>query len=194
MKKNKKITIIVGHPNTESLSGHIAETYEASACQAGHEVRRINLGDIQFDPILHKGYKQRQNLEPDLIKIQEAVIWCDHLVLVFPTWWGDMPALLKGMFDRMWLPGFAYNMKKDGFGWVKRLKGKSARLIVTSQTNPCILNWIFRSSFTHLRFLTLWFSGFFPVRMTRIGTVENMSVERVAAFDKKIAHWGHQGK
>ena len=67
MRKQKKIHIIVGHPNTASLSGHIADVYELAARQAGHEVRRTNLGDIRFDPILHKGYREMQKLEPDIL-------------------------------------------------------------------------------------------------------------------------------
>jgi NAD(P)H dehydrogenase (quinone) len=190
----KKICILVGHPNKDSLSGHLADVYEASAKKAGHEVRRMNIGDMKFDPILHMGYKQRQELEPDLVAMQENVKWSETLVIIFPTWWGDMPALLKGMFDRAWLPGFAYNMKPGSLMWMRRLVGKRARLIVTSQTNPLILNWVFRATFTHLRFLTLWFSGVSPVRMTRFGTMEKISPERMAKIDKKVAGFAQKAK
>lgn len=190
----KKIFILVGHPNKETLSGHLADVYEENAKKAGHEVRRVNLGDIKFDPILHKGYKERQELEPDLLMVQENVKWAETFVIVFPTWWGDMPALLKGFIDRAWLPGFAYNMKPGSLFWIRRLIGKRARLIITSQTNPHILNWVFRSSFTHLRYLTLWFSGISPVCMTRIGKVEKIAPERVAKIDKKIACLARKAK
>lgn len=189
---SKKVFILVGNPETVSLSGHIADTYYNAAKAAGHEVRAMNLGGLAFDPILWHGYRSIQALEPDLKAIQENVKWCDTFVLVFPTWWGDMPALLKGMFDRAWLPGFAYNMKKSGFGWTKRLTGKRARIITTSATNPLILRFFFHVSYTHLRWLTLWFSGFSPVRMTRLGGVEKISPERVAKFDKRIARFARK--
>ncbi len=191
---SKKVFILVGHPNKDSLSGHIADTYEAAARAAGHEVRRVNIGDIAFDPILHKGYKTIQALEPDLKMIQENVKWSETMVWIFPTWWGDMPALLKGFIDRAWLPGFAYNMNKNGFGWTKRLTGKRARIITTSATNHIILRLVFRVSYTHLRWLTLWFSGFSPVRMTRIGGVEKITPERVAKFDRKVARLARKAK
>ncbi|MEN9622175.1 MAG: hypothetical protein RLZZ67_609 [Candidatus Parcubacteria bacterium] len=190
----KKIFILVGHPNKDSLSGHLADVYAESAAKAGHEVRRMNIGDMKFDPILHMGYKQRQELEPDLITLQENVTWAETLVFVFPTWWGDMPAILKGMIDRAWLPGFAYNMKPGSITWMRRLIGKRARLIITSQTNPLILSWIFRATFTHFRYLTLWFSGVSPVRMTRIGDVEKIAPERMAKIDKKIACLARRAK
>ncbi len=184
---HKKIYIIVGHPNKDSLSSHIADTYEQTALSAGHSVRRVHLGSISFDPILHMGYKQRQNLEPDLVTIQENVVWADTLVFVFPTWWGDMPALLKGMFERMWLPGFAYNMKKGSMSWHRRLTGKRARIITTSQTAPWILKYGFCIRYTHLKWLTLWFSGIYPVRMTRLGNAEKLTPAEVVSFLKKIA-------
>ncbi|HEY0908046.1 MAG TPA: NAD(P)H-dependent oxidoreductase [Candidatus Paceibacterota bacterium] len=190
----KKVFILVGHPNKETLSGHIADTYEVAAKSAGHEVRRMNIGDLSFDPILHMGYKAIQALEPDLKTVQENVKWADTFVLIFPTWWGDMPALLKGLFDRAWLPGFAYNMNKNGLGWIKRLKGKQARIITTSATNHLILKFFFHVSYTHLRWLTLWFSGFSPVRMTRIGDVEKITPNRVARFDKRVSALGRKAK
>src|SRR6478609_2641493 len=130
-REKKKITLLLGHPDTSgTICGELALLYESAAKKAGHEVRRFNLGELRFDPILHKGYKVIQNLEPDLTALQDSIRWADHFVIIYPTWWCSMPALLKGLFDRIWLPAFAFNMRKhkDGtlaLGWRKRLKGKT---------------------------------------------------------------------
>ena len=64
----------MGNPDKEgTLSAFIADVYEQAAKTAGHEVRRTNIGDLAFDPILHKGYRAIQELEPDLKKVQEAI-------------------------------------------------------------------------------------------------------------------------
>ena len=81
-KKKKKIFILLGNPDSETYSESLAKAYEEGAKEAGHEVRRVNLGDITFDPILHKGYKVIQELEPDLITIQKNIQWADHFVIV----------------------------------------------------------------------------------------------------------------
>ena len=128
-----KIYILMGNPNKDgTLGAALADTYEAAAKAAGHEVRRSNVGDLQFDPILHKGYRAIQELEPDLKQVQEDIKWADHFVLVYPLWWSSAPSLLKGLIDRMWLPGFAFRFIKgpDGkatVGWHRLLKGKTCR-------------------------------------------------------------------
>ncbi len=137
----KKILIILGHPDTNSFSGTMADHYQVGAEDAEHDVRRINLGDINFNPILHKGYSEIQELEPDLVHVQESITWADHVVIVYPNWWCTMPALLKGLFDRVWLPGFAFNFNKKTGKVDQHLKGKTARVIIIAGTHSPFSTW-----------------------------------------------------
>ncbi len=75
--RRKKIFVLVGHPDANSLSAELATRYADGAKEAGHEIRRTNLGELSFDPILHKGYKEKQELEPDLVKLQGDIKWAD---------------------------------------------------------------------------------------------------------------------
>ena len=145
----KNIFILLGHPDEDTFSGAMASTYESAAREAGHEVRRKNLGELQFDPILHKGYKAIQELEPDLMAIQDDIKWADHIVIVYPNWWCTMPALLKGMFDRMWLPGFAFNFNKETKRIEKHLAGKTGRVIVVAGTHSFFETWWKYGDFTN---------------------------------------------
>ncbi len=195
----KKILILLGHPDRgQTLSGEMALLYEAAAKKAGHEVRRLNLGDLTFDPILHRGYKVIQELEPDLKKVQDAVRWADHMVLIYPNWWGSMPALLKGMFDRVWLPGFAFNMSKhqDGtraLGWTKRMKGKTARVVVLSGSHPFMLRVFFGSYTNEIRRGILWFAGF-KTAVTRLGPADHAPEWLVHHWRRRIARLGRLGE
>jgi len=150
------------------LTGRLADAYEVGALKAGHEVRRQNIADMKFDPILHKGYKVIQELEPDLKTFQENMKWCEHVVILYPNWWGTMPALLKGLIDRVWLPGFAFHYTNImGFipSWTKMLTGRSARIILLANVHPWV-QWSFFGEFTNeLSRATLAFSGIRPVRI-----------------------------
>jgi multimeric flavodoxin WrbA len=104
----KKILIINGHPDKESLCTEFAKSYKAGAEKSSADCTLINLIDLNFDPILYYGYRKRTELEPDLLKVQQDILNADHLVFVYPTWWGTYPALLKGFIDRVFLPKFAF--------------------------------------------------------------------------------------
>jgi len=111
MKVN--ILVILGHPDTNSFCGSLTKAYIDSAKASGSEVRELQLGKLEFDPILWNGYNKIQELEPDLAKAQELILWSNHIVFVYPNWWGAMPALMKGFFDRVFLPGFAFKYREN---------------------------------------------------------------------------------
>lgn len=182
-----KIYILLGHPDKDSFNGSLANAYEASAKAKGHEVRRQNIGDIKFDPILWKGYKEIQELEPDLLKAQENIKWCDHWVIIYPMWWGSMPALLKGFLDRVLLPGFAFKYHKNDPFWDKYLKGKSAHIIRTSDAPTLWIWWVYRNcDINTLKHATLSFCGIKPVKVSVIGRVRYLSAEQKEKWIKKI--------
>jgi NAD(P)H dehydrogenase (quinone) len=120
----KKILIINGHPYKESLNFALAEAYKKGAAESGAEIKEINIADLQFNPNLQYGYRKRTELEPDLLESWEKIKWAEHLVFVFPIWWGGMPAMLKGFFDRLFLPGFAFQYRENSVWWDKLLDGK----------------------------------------------------------------------
>jgi len=173
----KKIVILLGHPDSgETLSREVVRIYKEAAQAQGHKVKVFKLGDMDFDPILHKGYKTIQPLEPGLVKFQKALNWCDHFVIVYPNWWCTMPALLKGLFDRMWLPGFAFGFYKTGMMghfnlWKRKMKGKTARVFVLSATQPFII-WLMFGDYTNeIKRGVLWFAGF-KTKVTHFGPSE----------------------
>lgn len=191
--KTKRIFILLGNPVSDSLNGSFAEGYEKVAKESGHEVRRLNIGDLKFDPLLHQGYRVIQELEPDLKMVQEHIKWADHFVLIYPLWWSGMPALLKGMFDRMWLPRFAFSFRKSNSGWDRLLKGKTARVIVTSKLPPMAVRFFFGDFSNEITRAILWFSGF-KVRLTEIGNAEQLPEWRLKMWFATIARLAKAGK
>lgn len=193
----KKIFLLLGHPDTSGMCGSLADAYEAGAKESGHEIVRMNIGKMQFDPILHKGYRTIQELEPDLKRFQEMVQWADHFVVVYPVWWVGMPAILKGLFDRAWLPGSAFRyMKlpsgKNSIFWHRMFRGKTARIIMTSGTEPWLVRLLPGNVNAQLKWGILWFAGF-SVHTTWLGPAENVPEERKERWIEKIKNLGTRG-
>ncbi len=191
--KPKKVFILLGHPDTDTLNGTLASEYERGALEAGHEVRRQNIGEMQFDPILHKGYKVIQEYEPDLVAFQDNVKWADHFVIFYPAWWSTMPALLKGLFDRAWMPRFAFHFTGE-FTWEMLLKGRSATMIITSDTIPLAQTLIFGDTTNELKRGILWFAGFAPIRVHRFGYLKHTGMWRRSHIKQKVFNLGRKAK
>jgi NAD(P)H dehydrogenase (quinone) len=173
-KMKKRVLIINSNPDHESLGYELAQAYLRGALSANAEVKLVNLIDLKFDPILRTGYKKVQELEPDLIMIQNEIKQADHLVFVYPNWWGTYPALLKGFFDRTFLPKFAFEYQKNSPMQKKLLKGKSARIIVTLDT-PIWYYWLVFGMPGHnsMKNCILKFCGINPVKFSNFYTVRN---------------------
>lgn len=168
----KKILIINGHPDKESFNYALANAYKKGAIAAGANVQEINIRELEFNPNLQFGYRKRTELEPNLLEAQEKIKWAEHLVLVYPVWWGSIPAIMKGFFDRVFLPGFAFQKREGSVWWDKLLKGRSARIICTLD-QPAWFYWLRYGQPSHkaVKSLTLEFVGIQPVRTTTIGPI-----------------------
>jgi NAD(P)H dehydrogenase (quinone) len=183
LEKMKKILIINGHPDKESLCSELAESYKRGADISGVVCKLVNLTDLDFNPVLKFGYRERTELEPDLVRVQQDISESDHLVIVYPNWWSTYPALLKGFIDRVFLPGFAFKYRDNSPMWDKLLKGKTARLIVTMDTPGWYYRLINRNAgHNAMKVGVLEFSGIKPVKITSFGPVKTSS-------EKKRAEW-----
>ena len=185
MKKN--IVVIVGHPDSSSYCASLAESYVKAATEEGHEVKLFKLGETNFDPILHHGYHERQELEPELVVIREAIMWASHLVYVYPIWWGSIPALLKGFFDRTFLPGYAFSYRKDSVWWDKLLAGRSAHLIVTMDTPPWYYRWVYgMPGHKQMKITILEWCGVKPIKITSFAPLRNSTTEQREKWRQKV--------
>jgi putative NADPH-quinone reductase len=189
----KSVLIVLGHPAQDSLCAALAQAYADGARQAGHAVELLRLADLRFDPVLHEGYKVVQPLEPDLLRAQEAIRRAAHLVFVYPTWWGGMPALMKGFFDRAFLPGYAFKYRAGSPWWDRLLAGRSADVITTMDTPPWFFRLVYGSPGHRQMVRTiLHFSGIRPVRLTAIGRVKDTPPAWKAKWIERVRRLGEQ--
>ena len=190
----KKILVKNGHPGSKSHSYDFSKAYVAGAKEGGATVKELQLKDLDFDPILHDGYKQRQALEPDLEKAQELIKWAEHVVIFSPIWWSAVPALLKGFIDRIILPGFAYKFTGAG-RWDKYLKGKTARLVLTTGGPAAYYKLFMRAPVdVSLGYGTLKFCGFRMRGSVVVGNADKLKDAKIKKWLKKINKLGLKQK
>ena len=191
----KKIAIINGHPNKDSLNFGFAKAYKKGALESDAEVQEIVIADLKFNPNLSFGYQQRTELEPDLIAAWEKIKWADHLVWIHPVWWGGLPAITKGFIDRLFLPGFAFKYREKSMFWDKLLTDKTAH-IITTLDQPSWYYWLVygKPSVNQLKKSTLHFCGVKPVKVSYFGIVKGSKENKRQKWCAEVEAFGRKNK
>jgi NAD(P)H dehydrogenase (quinone) len=114
--RGRRALLVRCHPVGSGLLIAAAERAEQSLRIAGVEVRVIDLYADGFNPVAEvPGYHEADDdgspSHADAVRMQQRILehskdslaWCTDLVLAYPTWYGQMPAMLKGWFDQLWL-------------------------------------------------------------------------------------------
>ncbi len=193
--EKKKILIINGHPDKESFNYAISEAYKTGGVKSGSEIKEIKIRELTFNPNLQFGYRKRTELEPDLLNAQELIKWADHLVWVYPVWWGSVPAVMKGFIDRVFIPGFAFKKREGSVWWDKYLTGKTARLICTLDQPAWYYKRVYRSpSHNAMKKSTMQFVGIKKVKITTIGPIRLSKEEYRKKWLHKIETLGFKNR
>ena len=191
--KPKRILVINGHPGQQSLSRVLAEAYGEGAQSSRHEVRMVHLHNLEFD-VDHEngGYRHTKSMEPALESFMDDMKWAEHIVMTTPMWWGGMPAKLKGLFDRAFLPGRAFNPRVIECGAPKPLlTGKSARVIVTSDTPSWFMRLVYRNALFHqIRKQLFRFVGITPTRFTHLNLASYTEPRQVSQWADQVRWLG----
>lgn len=178
-----RVLLIDGHPDRDRLSAGLLDVY-GRALPDRHMIDRIAIRDLDFQPNLRRGYAEPQALEPDLQRATQAILDADHIVIAHPLWWGGEPALLKGFYDRVLLPGTTFQYHKRSPFWDKLLKGRSGDVLVTTDTPVPWLKMRFGNPIgKRLAHQVLGFCGIRPLRVEFFGPV------RRGGADRRMAGW-----
>lgn len=171
----RHIVILQGHPDSEGshFCHGLAMSYAAGARQAGHDVELFDVGAIHL-PLLRSAAEWHSGeMPPQLDRVRQAMETADQLVVVFPLWLGDMPAVLKAFFEQVLRPGDS--------GTMLRPRGRRcvARVVVTMGMPATLYRWYFWShSLRSLRRNLFGFVGIKPVHFTLIGALETIGPAR----------------
>lgn len=182
---SKRIFVLNGHPGKTSLSRSLAVAYGNAATEAGHDVRISHLSDLAFDIDFGEGgYRTTKPLEPALEGLLQDMAWSEHVVLTTPMWWGGVPAKLKGLFDRVLLPGRTFDTRTQRFGLpTPLLSGRTARVLLTSDTKSWLLRFVYHNAILNqLRCQIFGFIGIKPMRVTQFANASHPSADTVTRW------------
>ncbi|MBB6669303.1 NAD(P)H oxidoreductase [Cohnella nanjingensis] len=112
-----KILTVVSHPRKNSLTFSVADRFAQGLFEAGHETEILDLYRNGFDPVLREADEPhwssgRKIYSPEVEVEIKRMERHDALAYIFPVWWYNVPAMLKGYIDRVWNNGFAYGANK----------------------------------------------------------------------------------
>ena len=194
----QNIVLMQGHPdNTSPHFGHaLASAYAAGAAGAGHQVRQVDVSQLGFPLLRTQADWELGPVPPGLQQAQEDIRWANHIVIFFPLWLGDMPALLKGFLEQIARPGYAFERKDGKTAFAeKKLKGRSARVVVTMGMPALVYRWYFRAhSVKSPERNILGLMGIAPVHETLIGMVASLREKDSAGWLKKLGKLGQQAE
>ena len=186
----KRIFLLNGHPDAapERFCAAVLDSYADGARRSGHEVRRLDLGAMEFPLIRTAEQSNNGEVAPDAKRVQDALVWADHVVLVFPLWLDDLPAYLRALCEQVFRYGFVH----ENFDTAKkRLKGKTVHTVVTMGVSR--KEYLFQSRSYGVRTLEtgLWkYAGMKPVKRTLIGSIHSIDEAARKAWLKKMQDAG----
>ena len=195
-KKTESILIINGHPHVgDHYVTALADAYERGAREAGFKVDRIDVAKLNVTPLQDPAEFYEASDDPLTLDGQAKITAADHVVLLFPMWFGGLPAYTRAYIERLGGGGF-FLSESEETEWPKAMmKGKSVRIVMTMGMPSAAYRMIFGSfSLRGLERSIFGISGFHPIRHTLIGMVEDMKDEGRRNWLSKMEEMGRLGR
>lgn len=191
----ERILVIDGHPDAhrERFCHALAEAYIEGARAAGKQTRLLTVSEMTF-PLLRSAADFTSPPEDAaILRARDDLLWCDHMVIIFPLWLGGAPALLRAFFEQIARGSFV--AETTGRGIRQNLKGRSARLIVTMGMPAPVYSLIFHEhGVRNVMQGILGFGGIAPVRRTLFGAVEAATAQTQQARLRAVQQLGAEGR
>jgi len=141
-----QILVVFSHPDPTSFQASILAALVERLKARGHALRVIDLYGEDFDPVLDleswRAHRHARGVEAGVAAHVAALRECDGLILVYPTWWYGLPAMLKGWLDRVWQPGVAFSMEGGVFRTHHLTQVRRFAVMTTHGSPGWFIEWI----------------------------------------------------
>lgn len=192
----RRITVIDAHPDPDPARfvHALAAAYVSGAIAAGHETRLIRLADKDIPVLRTRADWEGDVVPPAVADAQGDIAWAHHIVILYPLWLGEPPALLKAFLEQTLRPGFAFSATRKPFSG-GQLKGRTARVVVTMGVPALVYRlWFGSRSLETLKRNILAFVGIGPTAGAVIGGVEGLKAAERQRWLDRLRRWGREGR
>ncbi|MGJ8529500.1 NAD(P)H-dependent oxidoreductase [Maritalea sp.] len=171
-----KTLVLSGHPRSNSFTQALASAYVEGVRQAGSKATLFTLPEIELGPSSTTSLPTKEDWTSDMAAFWQAILEADHIVIAHPLWWGTMPSELKALFDQLLVSGEAYKYVQGQAMPDGLLAGRTAEIIMTSDTPDWYYKLGYHSAQSKLmKNQILKFVGLKPIRTTHVSPVRTMS-------------------
>ena len=185
-----RVLVIHAHPVESSFNRAIFHTALEALKEAGHEVDALNLYDEDFRAVMSREerliyHDVPQNLTPEVRPYVERVLAAEGVVIIHPVWNYGYPAILKGFFDRIFIPGVSFVLEDGNLRTVMRKKRVA---YITSYGGDRLRTWLMGDPPRRLARRWAWatFGTLFPPKYLALYTMDKRTEGELKAFLGKV--------
>jgi NAD(P)H dehydrogenase (quinone) len=138
--------VVYCHPNPKSFNAAIRDAVLEVLKENGNEARLIDLYERGFNPVMSESDLIAYNDETtNLIPFRDQaddLLWAETVIFIYPTWWFNVPAMLKGWLERVLVPGFAFEMPTAERDHLPKLTNIRRIVVLTTCGATPWLSWL----------------------------------------------------
>lgn len=139
-----RVLIVYSHPSNKSYTSEILRQLEQILEEEEIEYKVSDLYKMDFRSDMSEQEYEREGLvqkelpiSEDVKREHEKIEWADCLIFLYPVWWSDCPAKLKGWFDRVYSVGYAYGYDEtDKIKKRNKMKQVNYGLVICTAGHP----------------------------------------------------------
>ena len=192
-----RFLVVFCHPSQDSFGAALFNTTCETLKDSGHEIKKINLYEEKFDPILSldewNSYLDQTELNINNVKQHvNNLLWAQGLILIFPSWMYGPPALLKGWLERVWLPGVAFEISSSKQNIPKgKLKHIKRFCVITTSGSPRWWLWYIGNPGKSMLFkgYRILFNSFCKFKWLQLYDMNHSTKEDRGKFIKKVSNY-----